>query len=234
MKPWHFRWARGLIYGGAAIAAVAVAVSARWDEPDLGQALVAARQLFGLWALGLLLASMVLGPLTSVFPWIPFKSSLMYGRRAVGVSALMFALLHVATYLGSVLRRDWRELYTPGLLWIAGLLLGLIVLSDMITLGVTSRDAAVRKMGGRRWKKLHQTVYIALAVVFVHAIFVGADFGVSRGPDVQGEADYGALIGFLCVAADWLLLAILRRRRFSWTPKFLSTGPAETTGQETP
>ena len=146
----------------------------------------------------------------------------------------MFAVLHVATYLGSVLRRNWRELYTPGFLWVAGLVLGLLVLCDMITLGVTSRDAAVRRMGGRRWKKLHQTVYIALAVVLVHAIFVGADFGVSRGPDVEGEADYGSLIGFLCVAAGWLVLAILRRRRFSWTPKFLAVGAAGTARQETP
>jgi DMSO/TMAO reductase YedYZ heme-binding membrane subunit len=129
MKAWHFRWARGLIYAGAVVAAVAVLASSAWGEPDVGQVLVAARQLFGLWALSLLLASMLLGPLTSVFPWLPLRSTLMYGRRAVGVSALMFAVLHVAAYGWSVLRRDWHELYTPGVLWVVGLSLGLAAIS---------------------------------------------------------------------------------------------------------
>ena len=119
MKAWHFRFARGLIYVGVLVAAVGIGISAKWGESDFGQVLVAARQLYGLWALALLLASMVLGPLTSVLPWLPFKASLMYGRRAVGVSALLFTVLHLIAYIGSVLRRNWRELNTPGVLWVA-------------------------------------------------------------------------------------------------------------------
>ena len=222
MKSWHFRWARGLIYAGAIIAAVGVVVSCAWDEADVGKVLVAARQLFGLWALGLLLASMLLGPLTSVFPWLPLRSTLMYGRRAVGVSALMFALLHVVAYGWSVYRRNWHELYTPGVLWVAGLSLGIVAMIDMLMLGVTSRDASVKSMGGRRWKRLHRSVYFALPVILLHAVFVGADFGVNRGPDVRGEADAGALVGFLCLSAAWVVLVLLRRRGVKWRPKFVS------------
>lgn len=222
MKPWHFRFARGLIYVGALVAAAAVAFSAKWGESDLGQVLVAARQLYGLWALALLLASMLLGPLTSVLPWLPFRASLMYGRRAVGVSALMFAVLHVVTYLWAVVWRNWRELYTPGGLWVAGLILGLLALSDMIALGVTSRDASVKKMGGRKWKRIHRTVYVALAVVLLHALFLGADFGLNRGPDVKGEADFGSLITFVCISMALFVLILLRRRGLHWTPKFMT------------
>lgn len=222
MKAWHLRYARVLIYIGAVIAAVAVAVSARWGESDLGQVLVAARQLYGLWSLALMLVSMLLGPLTSVLPWLPFKASLMYGRRAVGVAALMFAVLHVVTYLWAVLRRNWRELYTPGILWVVGLILGVIVLSDMIALGLTSRDAAVKKMGGRKWKRLHATIHVALGFVLVHALFVGADFGLNRGPDVKGEADFGSLIAFLAISAGWLAMILLRRRGWRWTPRYLT------------
>jgi sulfoxide reductase heme-binding subunit YedZ len=221
MKPWHFRLARGLIYFGALVAAVAVGVSARWGESDLGQVLVAGRQLYGLWALGLLVASMLLGPLTSVLPWMPFKVSLMYGRRAVGVSALMFAILHIAVYIWSVLRRNWQELYTPGVLWVAGLIVGMLAFSDMIALAVTSRDASVKKMGGRKWKRLHRTVYVVLGLVLLHALFVGADFGLNRGPDVKGEADFGSLIVFTSISVAWFVLVLLRRRGWRWTPKFL-------------
>ena len=194
-----------------------ISVSSRWGQPDVGQALVSARQLFGLWALAFLLASMILGPLTSVFTWVPLRSSLLYGRRAVGVSALGFCILHVLAYGWSVLRRNWRELYTPGALWVIGLALGLIALIGMLSLGVTSRDASVKAMGGRKWKKLHRSVYWLLPVVLLHAVFVGADFGVNCGPDVRGEADCGCMIAFLCVSAGWMLLAILRRRGWRWT-----------------
>lgn len=217
MVLWNFRWSRKVIYGGVSVAAVAISVSAKSGQPDVGQALVNARQLFGLWALAFLLASMILGPLTSVFPWVPLRSSFMYGRRAVGVSALGFCILHVLAYCWSVLRRDWRELFTPGALWVTGLALGLIALIDMLALGVTSRDASVKAMGGRKWKKLHRSVYWLLPVVLLHAVLVGADFGVNHGPDVHGEADYGCLIAFLCVSAGWMLLAILRRRGWRWT-----------------
>jgi len=98
--------------------------------------------------------------------------------------------------------------------------LGLLALSDMIALGFTSRDAAVKKMGGRRWKRLHRTVYAALAVVLTHAVLVGADFGVNR--DVTAAPDAGALIGFLCLSAAWLILFVLRHQGVRWTPRFLT------------
>lgn len=214
-----------MIYGGAFIAVVAISVLARWGQGDVGQALVTARQLFGLWALAFLLASMILGPLTSVFPWVPLRSSLMYGRRAVGISALGFGILHVAAYCWSLLRRDWRELYTPGALWMIGLALGLMALLGMLALGITSRDKSVKSMGGRRWKKLHRSVYWLLPIVLLHAVFVGADFGVNRGPDVRVEADYGCLIAFLCVSAGWMLLAILRRQGWRLTIAARRAGP---------
>jgi DMSO/TMAO reductase YedYZ heme-binding membrane subunit len=192
----------------------------------LGHALIDARQLFGLWALGFLLASILIGPLTSVLPWIPWKSSLMYGRRAVGLSALVFALLHSMCYLWSVFHRNWREFYTPGILWIAGLLLGVVAMTDMVALSVTSRDKAVKQMGGRRWKRLHRTVYFALGVVLLHSLFVGADFGINRGPDVSGAPDAGSGITFLCVSAGWLVLFILRHRGVRWAPRVRRSPPA--------
>ncbi len=96
MRQWHFRHARTLIYTGTVVAVMGIAGSINWDSRHLGRSLIEARQLYGLWALGFVLASIVIGPLTSVLPWLPFKPSLVYGRRAVGVSATVFAVLHVA------------------------------------------------------------------------------------------------------------------------------------------
>ena len=183
-------------------------------EPTTTGSFVAARQLYGLTALGVLLSACLIGPLTAVFPRMPLKGVLLTGRRAAGVSAFVIAIPHVMCYLGPVLLRNWRELYEPGLLWVVGLVLGLLALLDRTLLAWTSRDAAVKEMGGKRWKRLHRTVYIATPVVFLHALFVGADFGLATPP--KGEADFGSLIAFSILTAAWLLLAWLRSRGTRW------------------
>src|SRR5258708_2525029 len=43
------------------------------------------------------------------------------------------------------------------------------------------KNKAVRKMGPHNWKKWHRTVYLLRPLTLVHAIFLGADFGVNRG-----------------------------------------------------
>jgi methionine sulfoxide reductase heme-binding subunit len=219
MATWQTRYTRPVLYiaGFAAMAGVGVAAAME----NAGMRLVVARQLFGLWALGLVFASMLIGPLTAVLPWLPIKPALLHGRRVVGILAACFAAAHVTCYLWSVLARDWHELYRPGVLWVIGLALGLIALTDLAILALTSRDSAVRKMGGQRWKRLHATVYTAMFVILIHAVCVGADFGVSRAPDVQGEGDVGCLIGFACLAAGWVVFFLLRRVGKKWTPGFM-------------
>src|ERR1700731_3525959 len=90
--PWHLRRIRGIIYAALIVALVSIAVSSVLDTPGLSQALVEAREIYGLFALGLLMAAMIPGPLNFVLPWVPFRGHLVLGRRALGVSAFIFAL----------------------------------------------------------------------------------------------------------------------------------------------
>lgn len=215
-NAWHVRNIRALIYAALFVIVLGIVFSCYADAKDVAQVWVGARELFGLWALALLLAAMCAGPITFVLPWLPIRPHLMLGRRALGVSAFILAFLHVVAYLAPTLYRDWRDLYTPGKLWIAGLLLGIPVFAGMSVLAYTSRDRAVQQWGPRRWKKLHQVVYWLLLVALVHATFLGADFGVNKGPDVLGNPDAGSLIGMLLFSAGWLLFFILRKRRIRW------------------
>jgi sulfoxide reductase heme-binding subunit YedZ len=216
VKAWHLRHSRTIIYLAAIVAGLAIiATSLVEDSPT--QRWVTARQLFGLWALALLLASLIIGPLTSIFPWIPLKVHLMYGRRAVGVSTFAFAVTHVLCYIIPVTIRSWHEFFA-GPLWLVGLALGAISFADLAFLALTSRDEAVKRMGGRRWKWWHRTVYWVLPLVLLHALFNGADFGLNRAPDVRGSPDAGALIGFSITAVAWLVLLSLRKFRWRWIP----------------
>jgi DMSO/TMAO reductase YedYZ heme-binding membrane subunit len=210
---WHIRKIRGLIYIAVFLTTVAIGASAYVQAPDLVQFWVAAREYYGMAALGFLLASVAAGPLNYVAPWLPIRAHLALGRRALGVSAFILAGIHAACYLGPTVVRNWRGLWSPGRLWISGLLLGAGLFVNMGVLAYTSRDKAVRELGPKRWKTLHRSVYIVLPGVLIHAILLGADFGVTRGPDVVTEPDDGCLIGFSVAFALWLLLFFLRKRR---------------------
>lgn len=219
--PWHLRKVRNLIYVALILAIVGIAVSSALDAPNATQAWVAARELYGLWALSLLLASMLPGPLSFVLPWFPLKAHLVMGRRALGISSFVMAVAHVSCYLGPTLFRNWRSLYTPGALWLAGLLIGFAVFTDLVVLAFTSRRRAIRSLGPRRWKRWHQAVYLLLPSALLHATFLGTDFGVNKGPDVTAEVDTGCLVTMLAVSLAWLTLFILRKRRMRWTPAML-------------
>jgi sulfoxide reductase heme-binding subunit YedZ len=212
-KPWHLKHVRALVYAALIAAIIGIAAVSISSAQSATEAWVGARELYGLWSMGLLIAAMIPGPLSFVLPWLPLKGHLMLARRAFGVSAFVLATLHVGTYAGPVLYRNWHELYTPGTLWLAGLLLGIPLFTGMSVLALTSRDASVRELGPRRWKKWHRTVYFLLPLALIHATFLGADFGLNKGPDVPGDPDAGSLIGMLVASGAWLLFFYLRRRR---------------------
>jgi DMSO/TMAO reductase YedYZ heme-binding membrane subunit len=213
LHPWHLRYVRAAVYSILAAAAIGIALVSLSGATDSIAAWVAAREFYGLWSLGLLIAAMAPGPLIFVMPWLPIRPHLMLARRALGVSAFVLATLHVGTYLGPTVYRNWRDLYTPGRLWLAGLVLGLPLYADMAVLAFTSRDSAVRELGPKLWKKWHRTVYLILPLALIHATFLGADFGVNKGPDVAGQPDAGSLIGMLIAAGAWFLFFYLRKLR---------------------
>jgi len=219
--PWHLRHIRGIIYIGLVIAIISIFVVSYQGVSEGTPVNVSVREYSGLWALALLLASMLPGPLNYVFPWLPLRGHLVLGRRALGVSAFVFAVLHVISYLGPTLATNWHELYTPGKLWGSGLMLGIPLFIDMAVLAFTSRNKAVRNMGPHKWKKWHKTVYILLPLVLVHAIFLGADFGVNHGPDVKAGSDAGALVTMLILTAVWLALFLLRKYKVRLAPQRL-------------
>lgn len=191
---------------------IGIIAASSMDAGNAAEALVAMRQLFGLWALGFLLAAMLVGPLTAAIPKLPLKAHLVLARRAIGVSAFGFAAAHVGAYAVPVLRRNWREFYAPGTAWVVGLLLGLSAFAGMVALAFTSRDRMVVRLGSKRWKLLHRLTYAILPLVLIHALMLGSDFGLSRAPDVKTEPDAGALIGFSLLAAAWLALFLMRWR----------------------
>jgi DMSO/TMAO reductase YedYZ heme-binding membrane subunit len=214
--PWHLRHVRSLLYAAFTISAVGVAVVCAMDDPETPW--IGARQLYGLWALGLLLTSMLIGPLTSVFRPFPFRGHLILGRRAIGIACFAFATLHASSYTVVLLSQGGighfiEEALAEGSLWIAGLVIGALLLVILGVLTATSFDHMLVKLG-RRWKTIQNAVYIVLPLGLIHAILLGADFGFHKARDVANEPDVGAFLAMSAVTGLWLTLFILRGNGF--------------------
>lgn len=119
----------------------------------------------GRWAVRFLLLSLAVTPLRLLWRW----NRLILVRRMLGLAALGYALGHLAAYAAL---EDWVLAKVAG--EIAAriyLALGAAALVGLIALGLTSTDAAVRRLGAARWQALHRASY-AIAVLAVSHVFL--------------------------------------------------------------
>ncbi len=122
----------------------------------------------GFTACVLLAVVLTFTPLRVLFPKSPVALALNRHRRLVGVSAFAYAALHFSTH---VLYEGGLESLQATLKIAAGKpfqLVGLIALTILLILALTSFPAAIRWLGGKRWKNLHRLVYVAAALSAYH------------------------------------------------------------------
>jgi uncharacterized protein len=113
------------------------------------------------WTLG---AVLCLSPLRTLFPRSKIVNALNRHRRSVGVTAFIYALLHVNLnfiYEGGI-QSYFASILEP--FFLAGTF-GFLVL---LLLGATSNDWSVRKLGFALWKWIHRLAYLAALVLFYH------------------------------------------------------------------
>jgi methionine sulfoxide reductase heme-binding subunit len=119
-----------------------------------------------IWTLGAVLA---LSPLRVLFPRSRVVVALNRHRRAVGVSACVYGLLHFGCHV----------LYEGGLGGLARSLskpfiwFGVAGLSILVALALTSNNWSIRTLGGRNWKLLHRLAYFAAALLVYHQSIAG-------------------------------------------------------------
>ena len=120
---------------------------------------------FGLWALRLFLATLCITPF--------MRLGLRFGRfrRALGLMAFFYALLHVATWAVLDMGLRWDEIAKD--LWKRPYIVaGLIGFLLMLPLALTSTNAAIRRMGAPSWRRLHRLAYPAILAVCIHGVMV--------------------------------------------------------------
>lgn len=135
------------------------------------------QQVFGLLSIVFWYMAMLISPLGYVIGKQCMKH-IEFARRAIGVSAFYFAVLHGLVALWAQLGGPTQLQYLPELFqW--SLVAGAGALFILGIMAATSFDAVVKYMTPKRWKLLHRFVYGAGILVIIHIWSVGTHLAYS-------------------------------------------------------
>ena len=161
----------------------------------------AMEQRTGRHALTLLVLSLACSPLNTLFGW----RELIKRRRALGLYAFMYAVIHVIIFVDLDYGLAW-SLLIQTVLQKSYILYGMTAFLLLIPLALTSFDTWKKRLG-KNWKRLHQLVYFIAPIAALHyAMAVKGDIFHLSG-DISQPLEYGILIGILL----FLRLPFIRR-----------------------
>jgi len=116
----------------------------------------------GTWTIRLIFLSLLITPLQQLGQW----PKLIGLRRMVGVAACVYGLAHLALFVVHE-RYDVVKVVSEIVLRIY-LTIGFVALLGLAALAVTSTDGMIRRLGSKKWKRLHQAVYVIGILATVH------------------------------------------------------------------
>jgi sulfoxide reductase heme-binding subunit YedZ len=117
----------------------------------------------GMLTLIFLSLTVAVTPLRKVFG----INSLVKVRRMLGLFAFFYGSLHLLTY---VWFDRWFNLVSVAqdVVKRPFILIGMIAFVLMVPLAITSTNKMVKRLGGKRWARLHRLVYVAALAGVVH------------------------------------------------------------------
>jgi sulfoxide reductase heme-binding subunit YedZ len=153
----------------------------------------AMNRFLGDWALRFLLLALAVTPLRGLTGW----GAVMRFRRMIGLFAFFYVVLHLTSYVVVDQTFDWPAIWAD-IVKRRYITVGMITFVLLLPLASTSTNGMVRRLGGRRWVRLHRLVYAAgVGGVFHFFMMVKADI---REPLVYASA-LALLLGYRIYAA---------------------------------
>jgi sulfoxide reductase heme-binding subunit YedZ len=142
----------------------------------------------GTTALVILLITLSITPLRRFTGW----TWLARLRRMSGLFAFFYAVLHFCTWLVFDHFFDWNEI-VKDIAKRPYITVGFTAFCLLIPLAVTSTNKMVRRLGVRRWKRLHSLVYVIGTLAVLHFLWLVK-------ADVREPVIYGiVLLALLCL-----------------------------------
>jgi methionine sulfoxide reductase heme-binding subunit len=157
------RWSPVKIIAFAAAVAPALWIAYQGLTDELGpRPITEAIHEVGDWTLRLLLITLAITPAQRLLNY----PRIILARRTLGVATAFYAILHLLLYTLDQ-HFDLLKVASEIVLRIY-LTIGALALTGLIALAVTSTDAAVRRLGTERWRRLHSLVYVIAPLAAVH------------------------------------------------------------------
>jgi methionine sulfoxide reductase heme-binding subunit len=118
----------------------------------------------GLTTLRLLTLSLAITPLRLLQPRL---SWLIKFRRLLGLIAFFYGTLHLMTWVALYTGFDVNAM-TADVVKRRFITMGMLGWLLLLPLAATSTNWAIRKLGGKRWNRLHKLVYVAAVCGIIH------------------------------------------------------------------
>lgn len=117
----------------------------------------------GMLTLVFLSLTVAITPLRQIFGF----NSLVKFRRMLGLFAFFYGSLHLLTYVWFDRLFNLVSVATD-VVQRPFILLGMTAFLLMLPLAITSTNKMVKRLGGKRWARLHRLVYLAAIAAVVH------------------------------------------------------------------
>ena len=136
----------------------------------------------GKWTLTFLLITLSVTPVRKLagLPW------LIRFRRMIGLYAFFYGSLHLMTYIWLDKFFDVHEMLHD-ILKRRFITAGMTAFTLMLPLALTSTTGWIRRLGGKRWQKLHRLIYFSAAAGVIHFIWLVK-------ADLRQPLTYGAVL----------------------------------------
>jgi sulfoxide reductase heme-binding subunit YedZ len=142
----------------------------------------------GVWTLRFVAATLAITPLRRLTGW----NWLIKFRRMLGLFAFFYGTLHFFTWFWLDQFFDWNGM-VKDVLKRPFITVGFTAFVLMIPLALTSTTGWIRRLGGKRWNRLHQLIYVTAILGVVHYYWLVK-------ADTQRPIRYGVIIGILLLA----------------------------------
>ena len=169
----------------------------------------------GDWTIRFIVFTLTVTPLRRLLR----RPNLVRFRRMIGLFAFFYGSLHFLTWLWLDKYFDMHEIASD-VLKRSFITAGLAGLSLMLPLAITSTKGWIRRLGVRRWQRLHRLVYLAAIAGVVHYYWLVKS-------DIRLPVLYGAIV-MLLLAARLRTGRSKNRRRLKLSAIIRQTGDTVT------
>ena len=156
----------------------------------------------GTWTLRFVMITLAVTPLRRITGW----NTIIRFRRMLGLFAFFYGSMHFLTWAvldqGLALQFIGKDIAKRPYITV-----GMLGLTSMLPLAITSTAGWIRRLGGKRWQQLHRLIYLTAVCGVVHYLWLVKS-------DRTRPLTYGAIL--------FVLLAI--RAWYAWRPKPAAAG----------